>query len=274
MPMLTRLLNLTQTLLNCDKTDALADRGRTRGGGPLTYSRHQRNRRTREDAHQDSRSQLQLVSSFFSCVAGEVLVDNPRSSARSTVVPPLTSICLLLLAQAMGNTDEFTDDEICEIFHVVPTHYHRLGLLLFGSEVIFSEIITNTNCHRAALRTLSLISIDCSSYSLAFLLIFQNSPYLRSSHTFPHALLEALDEGHGQHCVALFGRSDLTVREAEAMGSILFDLIVTAEMQKRREKAAVWRDRHLRLMLRWLMRVVSMEKSDDSDDELDLLRRP
>ncbi|KAK7000896.1 hypothetical protein R3P38DRAFT_3368833 [Favolaschia claudopus] len=271
-PMFTRLLSLASRIMNSAPTfDALLDRGSTRGGRLLTYSRHQRTRRTKEDAHRDSRSQTHVVKAFFSCVAGK---NTPRDSAKPDAVPPLTSICLFLLAQALRAEDEWYDDEIYHLFDIVPTHHHRLGLCLYGSAVIFSKIITNTDCHRAALHAMSLLSIDRASYSLAFLFIFPDSPYLGSAYSFSQVLLEALDGHHGQHCIALLAGSSVawTVRESETMRSILFDLIVTAEIQRRREQVSVSRDRQLRPLLKCLIRDASVEKSEDSDDDLDCLR--
>ena len=132
-----------------------------------------------------------------------------------------------------------------------------------------------------------MLSLDQGTNSLLMLIILQNSAYLQNWHPFSQALLEALDGYHGPYSSSFLSNSDpISNYVAGTMADIIFDLIVTVEIERRRDPTRRSQTSFLKPLLKrvafYINRSVEQPQGvilsricasavDESRDELDLL---
>lgn len=107
---------------------------------------------------------------------------------------------------------------------------------IFHASWIVRELPPHPNISRAFLNAIILQSLDHITFSLVMLIFFRKSPYLENWHPFSHALMEALDGYHGPHSTDFLSTSEpIATYAAEVMADIILDLMVTAEIERRRD---------------------------------------
>ncbi|KAJ7865438.1 hypothetical protein B0H14DRAFT_3599358 [Mycena olivaceomarginata] len=185
----------------------------------ITYSKHSRARRSREDAQKNFRATTKTITTFFRHSAAW----KASSQVASMRVPSLTAMCLFTMEKELGSSEEYSEAEIRELYECIPSQHRR-------------ELPPHPNISRAFLNAIIMQSLDHITFSLVMLIFFRKSPYLENWHPFSHALLEALDGYHGPHSTDFLSTSEpIATYAAEVMADIILDLMVTAEIERRRD---------------------------------------
>ncbi|KAJ7857837.1 hypothetical protein B0H14DRAFT_3638031, partial [Mycena olivaceomarginata] len=195
----------------------------------ITYSKHSRARRSREDAQKNFRATTKTITTFFRHSAAW----KGSSQIASMRVPSLTAMCLFTMEKELGSSEEYSEAEIRELYECIPSQHRRLASIFHASWIV-RELPPHLNISRAFLNAIIMQSLDHITFSLVMLIFFRKSPYLENWHPFSHALLEALDGYHGPHSTDFCLLPNLSqLMRRKVMADIILDLMVTGEIERR-----------------------------------------